>query len=254
MKKCFALVLSLLFLSLTLVAVADKYPGDTVTVNVTISYNNDVAGFQFGLSFEESALEFISASGLNGVTAPGSASGSFSYEGGADGMTIFTESNVGSVTFRIKDEAEIGTYSISAQNVYAYTPSFAAANLNVTIEDVIVSQRPCTTHTPAEPVRENEVAATCKDEGSYDEVVKCSVCGTEISRTPKTSDKLTTHTPGEPVRENEVAATCKDEGNYDEVVKCSVCDTEISRTPKTSDKLTTHTPAEPIRENEEPAT
>lgn len=38
-------------------------------------------------------------------------------------------------------------------------------------------------HTPAEAVRENEVAATCTEAGSYDEVVYCSVCNAEISRT-----------------------------------------------------------------------
>ena len=38
-------------------------------------------------------------------------------------------------------------------------------------------------HTPAEAVQENPVAATCRAEGSYDSVVRCSVCGAEISRT-----------------------------------------------------------------------
>ncbi len=37
-------------------------------------------------------------------------------------------------------------------------------------------------HTPNEAVHENEVAATCTEAGSYDEVVYCSVCGNEISR------------------------------------------------------------------------
>ena len=45
-------------------------------------------------------------------------------------------------------------------------------------------------HTPADAVRENEVAATCTTAGSYDEVVYCSVCKAEISRTQKTIDKL----------------------------------------------------------------
>lgn len=45
-------------------------------------------------------------------------------------------------------------------------------------------------HTPADAVRENEVAATCTAAGSYDEVVYCSVCKAEISRTQKTIDKL----------------------------------------------------------------
>ncbi len=42
-------------------------------------------------------------------------------------------------------------------------------------------------HTAAEAVRENEVAATCTATGSYDEVVYCSECHAEISRTPQTS-------------------------------------------------------------------
>lgn len=41
-------------------------------------------------------------------------------------------------------------------------------------------------HTAAAAVRENEKSATCTADGSYDEVVKCSRCGTEISRTSKT--------------------------------------------------------------------
>ncbi len=37
-------------------------------------------------------------------------------------------------------------------------------------------------HTPAEAVKENEVAATCEEAGHYDSVVYCTVCGEEISR------------------------------------------------------------------------
>ena len=39
-----------------------------------------------------------------------------------------------------------------------------------------------TTHTPGETVIENNVPPTCSSEGSYDEVVYCSVCGVELSR------------------------------------------------------------------------
>ena len=45
-------------------------------------------------------------------------------------------------------------------------------------------------HTPANAVRENEVAATCENNGSYDEVVYCSVCGEELSRETKTIPAL----------------------------------------------------------------
>ena len=41
-------------------------------------------------------------------------------------------------------------------------------------------------HTPGEPVEENKVAATTTSEGSYDEVVYCSICNAEISRETKT--------------------------------------------------------------------
>ena len=91
-------------------------------------------------------------------------------------------------------------------------------------------------HTKAEAVKENEVAATCTEGGSYDEVVYCSVCHEELSREAKTTDALG-HTPAAAVTENKVAATYDKAGSYDEVVYCSVCKTEISRTKKTIAKL-----------------
>ena len=104
-------------------------------------------------------------------------------------------------------------------------------------------------HVAGEAVRENVVDATCKAEGSYDEVVYCTECKAELSRTPNTIDKLD-HTAGTAVRENVVDATCTAEGTYDEVVYCSVegCGAEISRTPKTIDKLD-HTAGTAVREN-----
>ncbi|MBR1483613.1 MAG: InlB B-repeat-containing protein, partial [Ruminococcus sp.] len=107
---------------------------------------------------------------------------------------------------------------------------------------------PALGHTSGEPVRENEVPATCTAEGSYDEVVYCSVCGEELSRETKTIEKLA-HTPDAAVRENEVSATCTAEGSYDEVVYCSVCHEELSRETKPIEKIA-HTPAEAVRENE----
>ena len=101
----------------------------------------------------------------------------------------------------------------------------AKGNNETTIAQLAIS---ATGHTPADPVRENEVPATCTAEGSYDEVVYCEVCNTEISRTPQAIDKLA-HTPADPVCENEVSATCTAEGSYDKVVYCEVCHEELSR-------------------------
>ena len=45
-------------------------------------------------------------------------------------------------------------------------------------------------HVPAEAVKENEVEATADKAGSYDEVIYCSVCKEEISRTEHTIEKI----------------------------------------------------------------
>ena len=118
--------------------------------------------------------------------------------------------------------------------------------------DSYTEASPAKGHTPAATGYENEVAATCTTEGSYDEVVRCSVCEAIISSEHKTTEKAA-HTPADAVRENEVAATCTTEGSYDEVVYCSVCNGEVSRTPKTS-PAKGHTPKEAVRENEVAAT
>ena len=44
-------------------------------------------------------------------------------------------------------------------------------------------------HTPKDAVRENEIAATCTSNGSYDEVIRCSGCDEELSRVTKTLEK-----------------------------------------------------------------
>lgn len=104
------------------------------------------------------------------------------------------------------------------------------------------------THTAGDPVRENEVAATCAKEGSYDEVVYCSKCGEEMSRVTKTIAKTEDHKAAAAVEENRVDSTCAKEGSYDEVVYCSVCGKELSRETKTIAKKA-HTPAAPVEEN-----
>ncbi|MCD8365883.1 MAG: glycosyl hydrolase 53 family protein [Clostridiales bacterium] len=123
-----------------------------------------------------------------------------------------------------------------------------------------------TGHAKGEAVKENNVDATCTEEGSYDKVVYCTVCDAEITRdtitvpatghnheavvtaptcTKKgyttytcsacgdsyTADETdaTGHTAGEAVAENNIAATCTETGSYDSVVYCTVCNEELSR-------------------------
>ncbi len=89
-------------------------------------------------------------------------------------------------------------------------------------------------HTPADAVVENKVEATCKAEGSYDSVVKCSVCSAELSRERKTISKLA-HTE---VTIPATAATCTSTG-LTEGKKCSVCQTVI--VPQTTIDALGHT-------------
>jgi len=113
---------------------------------------------------------------------------------------------------------------------------------------VVVSAKVCP-HTTTRTERENEVDSTCGETGTYDEVVYCSACGDELSRTEKTIPKKNTHTNGTPVTENFVDSTCAEEGSYDEVVYCSICGHEISRTEKAIFKKNTHTSDSSLQEN-----
>ena len=122
-------------------------------------------------------------------------------------------------------------------------------------------------HIAGEAVLENEIAASCGIDGSYESVVYCQVCGGELSRetvvVPATGEHVyateterkdatctedgyvimacqcgateTTvltaagHVAGEAVVENEIAASCVADGSYDKVVYCQVCGAELSR-------------------------
>ena len=95
-------------------------------------------------------------------------------------------------------------------------------------------------HTPGETVRENEVAATCTAEGSYDEVVICSVCGEEISREQVTVEKAA-HIWVENAGEGYLvsAATCTQKAVYSK--SCSACGATSEETFAYGD-LAAHTP------------
>ena len=122
-------------------------------------------------------------------------------------------------------------------------------------------------HTNNEAVIENKIDATCTMHGSYDSVVYCSVCNSEVSRniqiirhlghsfgewtqtlaptcTEKGSERrdcsvcehfetreinANGHSNKEAVVENKIDATCTTDGSYDSVVYCSVCNSEVSR-------------------------
>ena len=95
-------------------------------------------------------------------------------------------------------------------------------------ETVIGNLTGATGHTAGEAVEENRVEPTCTEDGSYDSVVYCTVCESEISRETVIIG-ATGHTAGEAVEENRAEPTCTEDGSYDSVVYCTVCESEISR-------------------------
>ena len=78
-------------------------------------------------------------------------------------------------------------------------------------------------HTPGTAVQENVVGATCGADGSYDEVVYCTVCNAELSREAKVIPATGEHTP---VVDAAVEATCTTTG-LTEGSHCDVCGTII---------------------------
>ena len=83
-------------------------------------------------------------------------------------------------------------------------------------------------HVAGAAVKENEVAADCVNDGSYDLVYNCTLCGEEIGRETITIDAIG-HTAGDTVIENQVDPDCENDGSYDEVIYCEVCGEEIYR-------------------------
>ena len=79
-------------------------------------------------------------------------------------------------------------------------------------------------HTLAPPVRENEIAATCTAAGSYTEVLTCTACGNEVSRTAVTVAPLN-HKNAYSVAATEATATAH---GYTAGTYCPDCETWLS--------------------------
>jgi len=83
----------------------------------------------------------------------------------------------------------------------------------------------CTSHTPAEAVDENVKAATCTEAGSYDRVVRCSVCNATISKDTITVNALGHDFSGEVI---------ESEGNYYKECQNGCGETQAVEPPVTS--------------------
>lgn len=106
-----------------------------------------------------------------------------------------------------------------------------------------------TAHVEGEVQREDEVASTCTEKGSYHLVVYCVECEDELRNTVlylpldpdnhkdgKDADhncdycglKIEDHTPGKPVEEDRIEPTEDTDGSYKKVVYCKECKEKLS--------------------------
>ena len=106
---------------------------------------------------------------------------------------------------------------------------------------------PALAHTPGKAAIEDRVEPTYGLDGSYNEVVRCSVCNEKLSETHHVIPKPK-HTPGDAVKENVLEATCYREGSYDIVTYCSECNQELERISHIL-PMTEHIPALAVEEN-----
>ena len=212
-----------------------------VTVSVSLANNPGICAMVLSINYD-SDLELVDAKdagllngptlGNNYKTNPYTAT----WEDSAAASDNSQNGIILNLKFKVKDTAGVGlhpvsvSYSTDPSDMEIYNLALDFVSFDCVSGGVTVV---CNAHVPAAAVQENVLPATCGATGSYDEVVYCSVCGAEISRTPKTIDATGNHTPGEPVNENVVPATCGQNGSHDEVVYCTVCNTEISRATKT---------------------
>ncbi len=89
---------------------------------------------------------------------------------------------------------------------------------------------------PGSEVKENVVPANCNQMGSYDSVIKCTICGVDISRTKVVLPANDDHLPGEATKENVVPGTCKTEETYNLVTRCTRCNKIVKSETKKGNK------------------
>ena len=189
--------------------------GDEFTVSFNISNNPGFASAKFKVIYDAEVLELTALANGLAATANNPATAlvnHFSAVNVTDDGVLFT------ATFKVLEGAkggytDIGVEVMKLNNASLEAVAYSATGTQVMIncsehswDEGVYTNPTCTEdgyttytctacgetkvvvdegtagHTAAEAVKENEVPATCTEDGSYDLVVYCSVCGEEISR------------------------------------------------------------------------
>lgn len=201
------------------------------TVEVSLKNNTGFNAYNIKLVYgEELTLQEVKAGELvnnKGFFAPNASIGFITTSQITDDGVLFTAS------FAIKEGTKCGQYPVTVEII-----NLGVSNVEMNAQIVAGSVK--RDHVSGDTKIENKVPADCSGDGSYDEVVYCTICNEELSRTHKT-ELAKPHTEGTPVKENVVPADCGNNGSYDEVVYCTVCNKEVTRTHKTELATGNHT-------------
>ena len=98
-------------------------------------------------------------------------------------------------------------------------------------------------HVPGTPQIENTIDPTCTENGSYDQVFRCTFCGEVLYTRTELLGKTGDHTAAAAKKENVVNATYAKAGSYDLVTRCADCGKVLSTSHKTIAKLTVKAPS-----------
>ena len=167
------------------VSQAEALPGEIVTLDVSISNNPGIMALILGLDYDTSRLLFqgYEEAGLTDWTVAEKAVWMGNSDNDYNGVIL-------KLKFKVLDNAAVGlaNVTVSCEEGDASTSLEQVVSMSVTSGGVTVKSV-THTHIPGEAVIENEVPSTCTEEGSYDEVIYCTECNAEISRTKVTVSK-----------------------------------------------------------------
>ncbi|MCD8046681.1 MAG: hypothetical protein LUE90_08660 [Clostridiales bacterium] len=163
---------------------------------------------------------------FRGITASdaGAPSNSFSVKidqtapviGGIEDSSIYCED----VSFTVTED-NLDVVTVNGTTVTDYTLKADGLTYEIIAYDQVGNTAVCTVtvnsgHTEGEAASENEVAATCTENGSYDSVIYCTVCGEELSR-----ETVTVSATGHSYTTEVVAPTYTEQGYT--LHTCDIC-------------------------------
>ena len=138
---------------------------------------------------------------------------------GTASVTVYALVNEGSTTLKLSDDGTYGELPTPTRTDYRFDGWYTAAvdgtkaesNASVGSNYTLYAHWTHINHIGGTATTENKIDATCTTDGSYDEVVRCTVCNAEIKREKKTIT-APGHTGG--------TATCQKKA------VCTVCNQE----------------------------